>query len=35
MAKMAKETWLLILAITQGAIDAIRAALTSKGHRRG
>jgi hypothetical protein len=35
MAKMAKDTWLLILTITQGAIDAVRAALAAKGRRRG
>jgi len=34
MAKMAKGTWLLILAIAQGAIDAVRAALGAKGRRK-
>lgn len=34
MAKIAKETWFLILAITQGAIDALKAALSVMGRRR-
>jgi len=35
MAKMAKETWILILTITQGAIDAARIALGTKGRKGG
>jgi hypothetical protein len=35
MAKLAKGTWLLILAITQSAIEAVKAALVAKGSRRG
>ena len=35
MAKLAKGTWLLILAITQSAIEAVKAALVAKGRRRG
>ena len=34
MAKIAKETWFLILSIAQGAIDAVKVALATKGRRR-
>jgi hypothetical protein len=35
MPKIAKDTWLLILSITQSAIEAARVALGTKGRRKG
>lgn len=35
MPKIAKDTWLLILAITQSAIEAARIALGTKGRKGG
>jgi hypothetical protein len=33
MARIAKSTWILIVTITQGAIDAVRIALGSKARK--